>query len=241
MFTPVLPKVSLSHSTEAVLGEPKSMRSFSYTAEFLEAAVPDDQGYYKVGYHLDNRFVPDVIVCPIKNEVTANCMEACMRQRDQECMEIAYDLATYKMNYDKRFSEDFDSLRHETFVRLRIQDLGYFFFNVGRGGKGFVVFTIIPANAGFFALDFAMVQGIIPIQEIDAKGEDYHHSVIIFIALTFHYSHFEGKLVVVYNRREEFRELYICNLYSGKQCILKLNRECTIRIEPQKPWPGKFR
>ena len=184
------------------MGEPKSVRSFRYAAQFLEAAVTDDQSYYKVGYHLDNRFVSDVTVCPFKNKVTANCMEASMRQRDQKSMEIAYDLATDKMNYDKRFSEDFDSLRHETFVRLRTQDLGYFFFNVGRGGKGLCVFTIIPAHAGFFAPGLTMVQGIIPIQKIDAKGEDYHHSVIIFIALAFHYSHFEGKLVVFYNRRE---------------------------------------
>ena len=35
--------------------------------------------------------------------------------------------------------------------------------------------AIAPANAGFFALGLAMLQGIVPLEEIRAAGADYHH------------------------------------------------------------------
>ena len=60
-----------------------------------------------------------------------------------------------------------------------------------------------------------MLQGIIPIEEIEARGEDYHHSAIIYIAPPFRHTHFGGKQVVVHNRREELHELYSYNLYPG--------------------------
>ncbi|MFG0254132.1 MAG: DUF4914 family protein, partial [Rhodopirellula sp. JB053] len=80
---------------------------------------------------------------------------------------------------------------------------------------GLPAVAICPANAGFFALGLAMLQGIIPVEEIEAKGDDYFHSAIIYIAPPFRHSHFDGKQVVVHNRRDELHELYSYNLYPG--------------------------
>lgn len=219
MFTSQLPNLSLSHSAESVLREATSVRFFSSTAELVETAVPedqvDDQGYFTVGYDVNGDFVPEAKVCRVRNGVSANYLEPYMRRRDSECMVIADDRATDKMTYEKRFGEDFESVRQETFEWLKKQDLGCFFFNAGRGGKGLPAVAICPANAGFFALGLAMLQGIVPIEEIEAKGEDYHHSAIIYIAPPFRHTHFGGKQVVVHNRREELHELYSYNLYPG--------------------------
>lgn len=219
MFTTQLPKLSLSRSAERVLSEAKSVRFFNSTQELVEAAVPpeqlDDEGYYTVGYDVAGNFVPEVKVCRVKNGVSANYIEPYMRRRDSGCMVIADDRATDKMTYKKRFGGDFEDLRQETFQWLKTQDLACFFFNAGRAGKGLPAVAICPANAGFFALGLAMLQGIIPLDEIEAKGEDYHHSAIIYIAPPFRHTHFGGKQVVVHNRREELHELYSYNLYPG--------------------------
>ncbi|MFG0291411.1 MAG: DUF4914 family protein [Rhodopirellula sp. JB044] len=219
MLASHMPKVSLSRSAEVVLEEAKSVRFFSSVEELVEAAVPadqmDDQGYFTVGYDVDGTFRPEAKVCRVKNGVSANYLEEYMRRRDPECMVIADDRATDKMTYQKRFGGEFDDLRQETFDWLKTQDLACFFFDAGRGGKGLPAVAICPANAGFFALGLAMLQGIIPVEEIEAKGDDYFHSAIIYIAPPFRHSHFDGKQVVVHNRRDELHELYSYNLYPG--------------------------
>ena len=219
MLTLDKPKVSLSRSAEMVLEEAKSVRFFNSTAELVEAAVPadqtDDQGYYTVGYDIGGAFQPEARVCRVKNGVSANYVEAYMRRRDPECMLIADDRATDKMTYEKRFGEPFEDMRQETFDWLKTQDLACFFFDAGRGGKGLPAVAICPANAGFFALGLAMLQGIIPVEEIEAKGDDYFHSAIIYIAPPFRHTRFGGKQVVVHNRRDELHELYSYNLYPG--------------------------
>ncbi|EMI54967.1 DUF4914 family protein [Rhodopirellula sallentina] len=219
MLASHMPKVSLSRSAEVVLEEAKSVRFFSSVEELVEAAVPadqmDDQGYFTVGYDVDGMFRPEAKVCRVKNGVSANYLEEYMRRRDPECMVIADDRATDKMTYKKRFGGEFEDLRQETFDWLKTQDLACFFFDAGRGGKGLPAVAICPANAGFFALGLAMLQGIIPVEEIEAKGDDYFHSAIIYIAPPFRHSHFDGKQVVVHNRRDELHELYSYNLYPG--------------------------
>ncbi|MEM6364778.1 MAG: DUF4914 family protein [Planctomycetota bacterium] len=219
MITASLPNVSLSRSAELVLSEAKSVRFFSHVSELVEAAVPtadvDDEGYHTVGYDVEGVFTPEAKVCRVKNGIAANYLEPYMRRRDAGCMVIADDRATDKTTYQSRFGTDFESVRQETFAWLKTQDLGCFFFNAGRGGKGIPAVAICPANAGFFALGLAMLQGIIPVEEIEAKGEDYFHRAIIYIAPPFRHTHFDGKQVVVHNRREELHELYSYNLYPG--------------------------
>ena len=219
MFTSQLPKLSLSQSAESVLSEAKSVRFFNSAAELVAASVPEDQldeqGYFTVGYDVNGEFVPEARVCRVKNGISANYLEPYMRRRDSECMVIADDRATDKTTYKSRFNAEFEDVRQETFAWLKKQDLACFFFDAGRAGKGLPAVAICPANAGFFALGLAMLQGIIPIEEIEAKGEDYHHSAIIYIAPPFRHTHFEGRQVVVHNRREELHELYSYNLYPG--------------------------
>ena len=72
--------------------------------------------------------------------------------------------------------------------------------------------AIAPANAGFFVLGLAMLQGIKPAEEIP---KDFLPRAIIYVAPTFRHTHFGGKQVVVHNRREGLHELFSYNLYPG--------------------------
>ena len=219
MLKELLPEISLSHSAEAVLAEAKSARCFSTVEELAEAAVPadgvDQRGYYTVGYDVNNQFVVEAHVCRVRNGISANYVEPYMRRRDPDCMVVADERATDKPTFKQRFGQDFDTLRQETFAWLKTQDLGYFFFNAGLPGKGLPALAICPANAAFFAFGLARLQGIVPTEEIRALGADYHHTAIIYIAPPFRHTHFDGKQVVVHNRREGLHELFSYNLYPG--------------------------
>ncbi|MEM9420664.1 MAG: DUF4914 family protein, partial [Planctomycetota bacterium] len=214
-----MPNITLSHSAMSVLEEAKSVTFFSSVEEIVEAAVPEDQvdpaGYFTVGYDVDGEFVPEVKVCRVKNGIAGNYLEPYMRRSDAQCMCIADDRATDKPTFKGRFGKDFEDTRQDTFAWLKTQDLACFFFNAGRTGKGLPALVIAPANAGFFAMGLAMLQGIIPIEEIEKQGDQYHHTAIIYIAPPFRHTHFDGKQVVVHNRRDGLHELYSYNLYPG--------------------------
>ena len=106
-------------------------------------------------------------------------------------------------------------MRQETFQWLKTQDVACFFFDAGLPGKGLPAMAICPANAAFFAFGLATLQGIVPLEQVSQMGDAYYHSAIIYIAPPFRHTHFDGKQVVVHNRREELHELFSYNLYPG--------------------------
>ena len=219
MIADELLKLGLSRFAKQVLTKAKSVRFFNTAAELAEAAVPEDKvderGYFTVGYDVDGRFVPEAKVCRVRNGISANYFEPYMRRRDPNCMVIADDRATDKQTYENLYHEDFGPLREETFRWLETQDVACFFFDAGLPGKGLPAMAICPANAAFFAFGLATLQGIVPLEQISGLGEAYYHSAIIYIAPPFRHTHFDGKQVVVHNRREELHELFSYNLYPG--------------------------
>ena len=219
MIADELLKLGLSRFAKQVLTEAKSVRFFNTAAELAEAAVPEDQvddrGYFHVGYDIDGEYVTEAKVCRVRNGISANYLEPYMRRRDPNCMVIADDRATDKQTFKSRFGDDFETLRQETFEWLKTQDVACFFFDAGLPGKGLPAMAICPANAAFFAFGLATLQGIVPLEQISAMGEAYYHSAIIYIAPPFRHTHFDGRQVVVHNRREELHELFSYNLYPG--------------------------
>jgi len=220
LFMPLsgMPHVSLSKSAESVLNEAKSTTFVGSVDELVQLAVPEGQtdprGYFTVGYDVpDKGFVPEVRVCRVRNGVAANYVEPYMRRRDPECMVIADDRPTGKAMWEQRFGDwEWEDVRQETFAWLKTQDLACFFFHAGLEGKGTPAVAICPANAAFFALGLAMLQGIMPLEQVT---EDFHHEAIIYVAPPFRHTHFGGKQVVVHNRREPLHELFSYNLYPG--------------------------
>ncbi len=219
MLTELPDHVTLSRSALSVLNEAKSCTYVGTVEELVEMAVPADQvgedGYYDVAYDVNGTRHVEARVCRVKNGINANYLEAYMRRRDPECMVIADDADTDKARFEDRFGADFSTLRSETMEWLKTQDLAAFFFQAGMQGEGGLPgVAICPANAGFFALGLAMLQGIVPLDQITP---DYHHAAIVYIAPPFRHTHFKGKQVVVHNRRKDvgLHELFSYNLYPG--------------------------
>ena len=227
------PSLTLSHTAMSILEAAEKEGRLTLVGsieELAETAVPasevDPSGYYTVGYDVPGRgFVPEAKVCRVKNGISANYIEAYMRRRDPGCMVIGDDLESDKPRFADRFGRPFDDVREETFAWLKSQPLACFFFETGIAGDPIRAVAICPTNAGFFALGLAMLQGIVPLDKVREAGSDYHHKAVLYIAPPFRHTHFEGKQVVVHNRRMKqpgsdgktttLHELFSYNLYPG--------------------------
>lgn len=187
-------------------------RSVEHLHEMAVAQVSED-GYQHVAYEVPGQgLVEEAQVCKVKNGIAANYVEAYMRRRDPECMVIGDDEPTDKPTFMKRFGKSFDPLRRETLEWMKTQELACFAFTAGMPGKGTDAMAIAPANAGFFALGLAMLQGLIAPDELPA---DFAPKAIIYVAPPFRHSHLDGKQVVVHNRKPGMHELFSYNLYPG--------------------------
>ncbi|MEM8865199.1 MAG: DUF4914 family protein [Planctomycetota bacterium] len=227
-----LPELTLSHSAMSVLEAAEAagrLHLAGSVEDLVKLATPDaslglgevrPDGWYTVGYDVPGRgFVAEAEVCQAKNGVAANYLEPYMRRRDPDCMLVGDDTATDKPTFKDRFIDPFTDLREETLEWLKTQPIACFFFRTGLPDEPLNAVAIAPANAGFFALGLAMLQGIVPLEEVRAAGADYFHGAVVYVAPPFRHTHFEGKQVVVHNRRFEdggnLHELFSYNLYPG--------------------------
>lgn len=184
-------------------------------ADLIALAMRDENelGYHEVRYAVPGKGdVLEASVCRVKNGIAANYPEPYMRRRDPNCMFIGDTIPTNKPTFAHTFGQDFDAVRTETFAWLKSQELAIFPFHAGMPGKGTDAMVIAPANAGFFALGLAMLQGIIPSDKIP---EGFSPKAIIYVAPPFRHTHFDGKQVVVHNRTAGLHELFSYNLYPG--------------------------
>lgn len=186
----------------------------SSTTELVELACGGPgQNYTEVAYEVPGKGrVLEATVARVRNGVCANYPEAYMRRRDPDCMLIGDELPTDKDTYHSRYGAAFEPLRQATFEWLAKQELALFGFHPGRPDLGMDAVVIAPANAGFFALGLAMLQGIIPEDKLPAE---FRPRSLIYVAPVFRHTHFKGRQVVIHNRGEDLHELFSYNLYPG--------------------------
>lgn len=154
----------------------------------------------------------EAAVTRVRNGLSVNYPEPYMRRRDPDCVFVGDDLPTDKERFHCRFNQDFAAVRTESFTWLKTQELAIFGFTAGEPGMGLDVFAIVPANAGFFALGLAMLQGIITYEQIPPS---FRPKAVIYALPVFRHTHFAGKQVVVHNRCPELYEIFSYNLYLG--------------------------
>jgi hypothetical protein len=205
--------INLPEDVSAVLEGCKSFKTFD-SVEQLECAVVDCQhGVYELKYDIPGKGeVSEAVVHKVSNGISVNYNEAYMRRRDPDTMVVADDLPSDKDRFADKYGYDFDSLRVETIEWLQSQDLAVFFYFAGRDRIGSGGIAICPADAGFFAMGLAMLQSIIPVNELP---EDFAIDSAIYVAPTFRHTHFDGKQVVVHKRSKSLHEIFSYNLYPG--------------------------
>ncbi len=202
-------------AVEKLLAEAPSAILPDSVDDLIELSVrdADETGYHDVRYEVPGKGeVTEARVCRVNNGIAANYLETYMRRRDPDCMVIGDKLPTDKPTFEDRFGESFDPLREETLEWLSKQPLALYPFNAGLAGKGTDALVIAPDNAGFFALGLALLQGMLPPDEVP---EGFSPKAIIYVAPPFRHTNFDGKQVVVHNRLEGMHELFSYNLYPG--------------------------
>ncbi|MGF1448332.1 MAG: DUF4914 family protein [Opitutales bacterium] len=198
-----------------ILENARSVTVANTVDELIQLAVRDagPDGWHDVAYDVPGKgSVVEARACRVKNGVAANYLEPYMRRRDPNCMVIGDDRPTDKPTFKERFGKPFDEMRQETFEWLKTQDLAMFAFLAGMPGTGTDAIVIAPANAGFFALGLALLQGLLHSDEIP---EGFDPKAVIYVAPPFRHTHLDGKQVVVHNRRDGLHELFSYNLYPG--------------------------
>ncbi|MBN1992038.1 MAG: DUF4914 family protein [Anaerolineae bacterium] len=184
------------------------------TAELIALACGgDNSDSYEVVYDVPEKGPRlEAMVARVRNGVSVNYSEPYMRRRDPDSVVIGDHLPTDKKTFQQRFGQDFAPLRAEALAWLKTQELVIFGFVAGQAGMGVDALAIVPANAGFFALALAMLQGIIPYAEILPT---FAPQAIVYVAPVFRHTHFAGKQVVVHHRRPGLHEMFSFNLYPG--------------------------
>lgn len=206
--------IQLPAEAVEVLNNCKSFTVYNSVEELSVAALGGKgNSSYEVKYEIPGKGIyTEAIVHRVNNGVSANYTDPYMRRRDPDTMAIADDEPTDKETFSVKFGYEFESLKKETFEWLKNQDLALFFYFAGREGIGVNGFTIAPANAGFFAMGLAMLQIIVPVDEL---ADNLEIESVIYVAPTFRHTHFDGKQIVVHNRDGNRHEIYSYNLYPG--------------------------
>jgi hypothetical protein len=184
------------------------------TEELLAMTLPEGhEGWHEVAYDVEGHGrVVEALVCRVRNGIAVNYPEPYIRRRDPDCMVIGDDLPSDQPYFSERFGESFEGLRKDTLAWLAEQDLACFAFVAGHDVKSLTVLAICPANAGFFALGLAMLQGIVPVEDWPEIEEP---SAILLVAPPFRHTRLGGKQVVVHRRTDDVHELFSYNLYPG--------------------------
>lgn len=214
MKTQNLQKYHLPAETAEVLAECPSLLIVDSVAQLVELACGDAGSHsFEVAYEVPGKGrVVEATVARVRNGIAANYPEPYMRRRDPDCMFIGDAERTNKATFKERFGSEFAPLRAETFAWLKTQPLAMFAFVAGQEHMGLDALVIAPANAGFFALGLALLQGIVAADDL---ADDFHPQTIIYVAPPFRHTHFGGKQAVVHNRRDGLHEMFSYNLYPG--------------------------
>ena len=174
---------------------------------------PTHSSRYDVCYPIEGKgLVKEAEVVRCKNGTVVNFMEDYMRRRDPDCMRIGDELPTDKPRFRDAYGYPFSELRKETMAWLRGRSLLLLPFWAGGPHFGYDALLLCPANAAFFALALADMQGFRSIRELEA---DYAPRAILYAAPPFRLTHFAGRQVVVHQRGETLHEVFAYNLYPG--------------------------
>ena len=156
--------------------------------------------------------VVEATVARCNNGAVVNYEDVYMRRRDPDCLVVADNKDTDKPRYGELYGGDFEPIRQETFEWFKGKELIIMPFMSGSDELGYPSILVAPMNAAFFAASLADLQGFIPKDEIP---NNFKPKAAIYLAPTFRHTHFDGKQVVVHNRRSEIHELFSYNLYPG--------------------------
>ncbi|HSW39794.1 MAG TPA: DUF4914 family protein [Acidobacteriota bacterium] len=208
-------KLKLPADAARLLSGCKSVVCFNTSEEIALASTDGkDLNSFEVKYEVEGKGeVIEAVVNRVSNGISANYTDAYMRRRDPDTLVVADSKPSDKPKFNERYGYEFSSLRDATFEWLGKQNLGVFFFQIGPAEFGYYGMAIAPANAAFFCLGLALLQKIVPAENLHERVDSI--KLVVYVAPPFRHTHFDGKQVVVHNRTDDAYEVFSYNLYPG--------------------------
>lgn len=192
------PRVHVAHSPQELF----DLACGAPGQDFAEVAYPLPDG---------TRFV-EALVTRVRNGIAVNYTEAYMRRRDPDSMVIADEKPSDKPRFQERFGQEFTPLQQQTLEWLGQQELALFAFKAGWRQLGAEALAVAPANAAFFPLALALLQGMLSAEDL---RQGFSPGLVIYVAPPFRHTFFQGKQVVVHRRQDSLYEIFSYNLYPG--------------------------
>ncbi len=210
----IIEKMVLPNELKAILDKGIKVKIPETRSDLMELAIGgENSNFFEVAYDVPGKGrIVEATVAKCKNGAVVNYTDIYLRRRDPDCMVIADEGQTDKKRYKDKYGIEFSSLRGSTFEWLAEQNLILMPFMAGGDELGYPVLLVAPDNAGFFAGGLSDLQGFIPASKLE---EGFKPKAVIYLAPIFRHTHFEGKQVVVHNRRSDVYELFSYNLYPG--------------------------
>jgi hypothetical protein len=207
-------KLNLSPEVDELLTNCPKVTVASTTEELSALACGGPaSSFFEVAYDVPGKgHTVEATVTRVRNGLTVNYPEPYMRRRDPNCLFIGDDQPTDKETYEQHFGQSFGPVREAALAWLKSQELVVFGFIAGRPGMGLDAVAVVPANASFFALSLAMLQGVIPYDQLSPL---FKPRAIIYVAPIFRHTLYAGKQVVIHNRQPNLYEMFAFNLYPG--------------------------
>jgi hypothetical protein len=170
--------------------------------DLMDLACGDsNENYFEVAYDIPGQGrIVEATVARVRNGIAANYNDPYMRRRDPDSLVVGDEFDTDKPTFKKLYGKDFDPVRDEALAWLKSQELAVFAFTAGKPGMGVDALAVVPLNAGFFALGLAMLQGLIPLDDL---SPDFSPKAVMLGVPPFRHTHFDGKQIVVHNRTED--------------------------------------
>lgn len=212
-MNPILDRLQLPDEVREVLAGCKNL-TWANSVDEIQACFADLGNEQQiVEYEVPGKgIVKEAFVCRVKNGIAANYYDSYMRRRDPDSMLIGDDLPTDKVRFSEVYGKDFSGVRRETLDWLEDRELLAFAFMSGQGEFGIPSIAVVPANAAFFALGLALLQGIVDVSKHEGK---FAPKCFLYVAPPFRHKYFEGRQRVVHCRTAGKYEIFSYNLYPG--------------------------
>jgi hypothetical protein len=204
---------SIGEEVKGLLSQASSVIIARSRDELFNLASGGGKDIFTVEYLLpDGHIAQEAVVVKCKNGLAINYFDKEMRRRDPDCLIVGDSNVTDKPKFKDIFNNNFTRLRNETFDWLGKQDLLVAGINIGGDQTGMQGLIIAPVNAGFFVGGLCDLQAFLDVSALDRKFSPYS---ILYLAPPFRHTHFNGRQIVVHNRKKDVHEIFSYNLYPG--------------------------
>ncbi|MBI3832637.1 MAG: DUF4914 family protein [Planctomycetes bacterium] len=181
--------------------------------ELLRLALGGNSERFEVQFVVPKRGTEvEAVVVQCRNGLAVSYPDPYMRRRDPDCMLVAGDTPTDKLQFQEKFGQPFGDMRSDILKWLADHKLLVMPFYAGGQEYHYGGLLLCPINTAFFATALGDLQEMVPLSELPPN---FAPRAVVFVAPPFRHTHCDGRQMVVHHRAKNMHEVFSLNLYPG--------------------------